>query len=76
MAGLESFNMDYQRHRPSRSISEVHASQQSNFTDTEILRQQQRETLMAMSRNKGNFKIIFGNKFINVILDLFIHHID
>lgn len=60
MAGLESFNMDYQRHRPSRSISEVHASQQqSNFTDTEILRQQQRETLMAMSRNKGNFKMIF-----------------
>lgn len=54
MAGLESFNMDYQKHRPSRSISEVHSLQQNNFTNAEVLRQQQRETLMEMSRKKGN----------------------
>jgi len=59
MAGLESFNMDYQRHRPSRSISEVQSlQQQNNFTDPEIVRQQQRETLMEMSRKKGNFNMV------------------
>lgn len=57
MAGLESFNMDYQRHRPSRSISEHHP--QPNISDIEIKRQQQRETLLEMSRKKGKFKIIF-----------------
>lgn len=55
MAGLESFNMDYQRHRPSRSISE-HPLPQNNFSETEIERQQQREILIEMSRNKGNVK--------------------
>jgi len=60
MAGLESFNMDYQRHRPSRSISEIHASQQqSNITDTEILREEQRQSLIEIYKRKGNFEIIF-----------------
>lgn len=53
MAGLESFNMANQRHRPSRSISENHTQLDSNLPDTEIVRQQQREKLMEMSRNKG-----------------------
>uniref|UniRef100_A0A2S2PLX3 Solute carrier family 25 member 46 n=1 Tax=Schizaphis graminum TaxID=13262 RepID=A0A2S2PLX3_SCHGA len=50
MAGLESFNMDFQRHRPSRSISE-HPSQ-PNVNDTEMIRQQHREQLIEMSKNK------------------------
>lgn len=56
MAGLESLNMDYPRHRPSRSISE-HPSQllQQNVPDDDNVRQQQRETLVEMSRNKGNY---------------------
>lgn len=58
MAGLESFNMDYQRHRPSRSISEHPLQPRNNSSETEIIRQQQRETLMTMSRNKGSIKII------------------
>lgn len=52
MAGLESFNMDFQRHRPSRSISEHPSQLQQNFQDTEIIRRQHRETLMEMSKNK------------------------
>lgn len=59
MAGLESFNMAYLRHRPSRSISEhplvspqlLHDSQ-----DAENTSQLHRKTLMEMSRNKGKFK--------------------
>lgn len=59
MAGLESFNMDYQRHRPSRSIS-VHTPQpELEISEAEINRQQQRETILEMSRKKGKFKIIF-----------------
>lgn len=56
MAGLESFNMDYQRHRLSRSISEHPSQSQDDLSNSETLRQQQRETLMEMSRNKGNYK--------------------
>lgn len=52
MAGLESFNMDFQRHRPSRSISEHPSQLQQNFQDTEMIRRQHRETLMEMSKNK------------------------
>lgn len=50
MAGLESFNMDFQRHRPSRSVSE-HPSQ-PNLDDTEVMRRHHRETLIEMSKNK------------------------
>lgn len=56
MAGLESFNEAYQRHRPSRSISEHPTVNSQLQIDTENMRQQHRETLMEMSRNKGNFK--------------------
>lgn len=52
MAGLESFSMDFQRHRPSRSISEHPSQLQQNFQDTEMIRRQHRETLMEMSKNK------------------------
>lgn len=53
MAGLESFNMDYQRHRPSRSISEHPPQPLINISETELKRQQQRETILEMSRKKG-----------------------
>lgn len=58
MAGLESFNMDYQRHRPSRSISEHPSQPLPNISEAEMKRQQQRETILEMSRKKGKFKII------------------
>lgn len=61
MAGLESFNMDFQRHRPSRSISE-HPSQ-PNLDDTEVMRRHHRETLIEMSKNKGCFNFI--SKYIS-----------
>jgi len=52
MAGLESFNMDYQRHRTSRSISEHPSHLKTNLPNDEPFRQQQRETLLEMSKNK------------------------
>lgn len=58
MAGLESFNMDFQRHRPSRSISEHPTQLQQNVQDPEMIRRQHRETLMEMSKNKGYFKFM------------------
>lgn len=57
MAGLETFNMPYYRHRPSRSISEHSLPPQNDVSDAEIVRQQQRETLLEMSRNKSNLLI-------------------
>lgn len=57
MAGLESFNMANQRHRPSRSVSENPPQLETNLSDTEIMRQQQREKLMELSRNRGKFEI-------------------
>ncbi|CAI6360932.1 unnamed protein product [Macrosiphum euphorbiae] len=44
--------MDFQRHRPSRSISEHPSQLQQNFQDPEMIRRQHRETLMEMSKNK------------------------
>lgn len=58
MAGLESFNMDYQRHRPSRSISEHPPQPLPNISETEMKRQQHRETIIEMSRKKGKFEMI------------------
>lgn len=55
MAGLESFNMAYQRHQPSRSISVNPSQLQLDLLDNDTVRQQQRDTLIEMSRNKGNF---------------------
>lgn len=57
MAGLESFDMDYQKHRPSRSISEHPSQPQHNILSPEIIRQQQRESLFEVSRKKGYFKM-------------------
>lgn len=50
MAGLESFNMNYQRIPPSRSISEH--PPQPIVSDIE---NQRRETLLEMYRQKGKF---------------------
>lgn len=54
MAGLESFDIDYQRHRPSRSISEHLSQLQHNIQSTETIRPQQHESLSEVSRKKGN----------------------
>lgn len=59
MAGLESFDMAYQRHRPSRSISEHPLQPQHNILSTDIIREQQRNTLLEISRKKGNFSILY-----------------
>lgn len=58
MVGLESFNTAYQRHRPSRSISEHPTQLQPDDPDNNIVRQQQREILTEMSRNQGNCIVI------------------
>ncbi|XP_025411589.1 solute carrier family 25 member 46-like isoform X2 [Sipha flava] len=52
MAGLESFDMDYQRHRPSRSISEHPFEPQHDVLSTDIIRQQQRNTLLEISKKR------------------------
>lgn len=60
MAGLESLDMAYPRYRPSRSISVEQPPQlPNNYLDSEISRQH-RETLIEISRNRGNFDFIYA----------------
>lgn len=67
MAGLESFNMDYHRQRPSKSTSEHSMLPQSDHSDAEIVRQQQRETLIEMSRKKSNCQNYITKTYIIIV---------